>query len=81
MARRDLRAWFLGVEMITANTVKGNLPALCIVILPITSVVIEPQNAKYAENQETVNNDLESKMGRRNHTETSQESVANAKGK
>ena len=54
VAGGDFCTRFLGIEMIAANTVKGDFSPLRIVIFPVASIVIKPEDAKHPENQEAV---------------------------
>jgi len=64
---RGIRAGFFGVEMVTADAVKTDLPALVIIERPIPPVVIKPQGRKQAQDQQAVEQDGDGEIGRRDH--------------
>ena len=61
---RGFGAAFFHVEMITADTVKGDLPALGVVELAIAAIIIDPKETDYAQHRQAVKNDIEGETWR-----------------
>ena len=64
---RGVSAGLLSIEMIAADAVKANFPALDIIERPIASIVVEPQKAKHTEDQQAIKQDRDYEIWRRNH--------------
>ncbi len=79
--RRDLRTGLLRVELVATDAVERYLAALRIIKITVTTVVIQPQEAKQAQNQQAVEDNIEREISHRNHGEKFTGTGANAKGK
>lgn len=62
-AWHDLGAGFFRVETVAPNAVKCNFTPLDIIEFPITPIVVNPHEPKNTENQQAIDNDLQSVVG------------------
>jgi len=69
VARRNFSTGFFRVEMIATDAVKSDFAALSIVKTMITAIIINPQKTEHAENQQTVENNIERKIRGSDHVE------------
>ena len=65
--RRRFRAGLLRVEMIAADAVEADFPALDIIQRAIPSVIIEPQRRKQPDSQQAIEQDWDRQIRRRKH--------------
>jgi hypothetical protein len=79
--RRNFSTLFFSVEMITTNAVKSNFAAFSVIETTIPTIIIDPQNPKYSEDQETVENNLECKIRGGDHNAKFTRTRRVAKGK
>jgi len=69
------------MEMVAADAVEGDLPALGVVKRPVAPVIIKPERTEHAQHEQTVNNDIKGEIRRRDHTEKLAGRRPAAKGK
>ena len=76
-----LRAWrgfsagLFGEEVVAADAVEGDLAPLGVIQRPVAPVVVDPKHRENAEDQQSVQDDIEGEIGRSYHAATSQEAL------
>jgi hypothetical protein len=64
---RRVRTGLFRVEVIAADAVEADLPALGIIKSPVPAIIINPEHDKRPEDQQAIEENAEYRIGGRNH--------------